>query len=201
MSKKIEDTARLGLWSLWTFITTFAMLHFFGVTNMVYKPNSSMPASAVSARVIDALEVEQAKRIKIDKIFVDALIINPNSSKVGVLDAALLKGVVHYPGSGNPGEEKNMFLFGHSSRRQNVSNPAYKSFNGLKNLRRGDEVKVYTNSSVYTYRISKVEVVDKNRALVEFGNQRKLTLSTCDTFGKKSDRVVVEADFIDAKKI
>jgi sortase (surface protein transpeptidase) len=40
--------------------------------------------------------------------------------------------------------------------------------------------------------------VDQTRALVEFDNNKNmLTLSTCNTFGAKSERYVVEADYLD----
>ena len=40
-------------------------------------------------------------------------------------------------------------------------------------------------------------VHDKNEALVEFSNDvNMLTLSTCNSFGRKDDRYVVEADLV-----
>jgi sortase (surface protein transpeptidase) len=38
--------------------------------------------------------------------------------------------------------------------------------------------------------------VDQTRALVEFNDKNMLTLSTCNTFGAKSERYVVEANYL-----
>ena len=89
-----------------------------------------------------------------------------------------------------------MFIFGHSTGIAVVHNQAYKTFNGLKDLERGDIIKVYGSSNIYEYKVLKVTLVDQNQALVEFENNKNmLTLSTCNTFGAKSERYVIEADY------
>ena len=144
----------------------------------------------------NSLNGENPIRIVIDKIGVDSLISNPLSTNVATLDEYLLQGAVRYPGSGLLGVG-NMFLFGHSTGIKVVNNLAYKTFNGLKDLKVGDIIKVYGSSRLYTYRVSSVTLVDDSKALVEFGsNKNMLTLSTCNTFGAKSERYVVEADYI-----
>jgi LPXTG-site transpeptidase (sortase) family protein len=144
----------------------------------------------------NSLNGENPIRIVIDKIGVDSLISNPLSTNVATLDEYLLQGAVRYPGSGLLGVG-NMFLFGHSTGIKVVNNLAYKTFNGLKDLKVGDIIKVYGSSRLYTYRVSSVTLVDDSKALVEFGNNKNmLTLSTCNTFGAKSERYVVEANYI-----
>lgn len=138
---------------------------------------------------------ESPTRIVIEKIGVDSTVSNPNSTKVSVLDEYLKKGAVRYPGSGLIGSG-NMFIFGHSTSLKTVNNQAYKTFNNLRNLKIGDDIKVYGEFKVYTYRVSSVVLVDEKQALVKFDNKNKLTLSTCNTFGEKSERYVVEADFV-----
>ncbi|TSC67163.1 MAG: hypothetical protein CEO19_333 [Parcubacteria group bacterium Gr01-1014_73] len=53
----------------------------------------------------------QPVRLVIEKIGTDAPVENPQSRDIAVLDAALLKGVVHYPGSGSLESNTNMFLW------------------------------------------------------------------------------------------
>lgn len=140
---------------------------------------------------------EEPTRIVINKIGVDTVIANPNTTNVATLDDYLLRGAVRYPGSGLLGLG-NMFLFGHSSSLKVTNNPAYRAFSGLKDLSKGDLITVYSATRTYTYQVSSVVLVNKDQALVEFGNAKNmLTLSTCNTFGKKDDRYVVEADLID----
>ena len=134
-------------------------------------------------------------RIVIEKIGVDVSVANPNSTNVKTLDDYLLQGAVRYPGSGLIGFG-NMFIFAHSTGYRVVQNQAFKAFNGLKNLSAGDLIKVYSGAQVYNYRVSSVLLVDESRALVEFGSAKNmLTLSTCNSFGAKSERYVVEAEF------
>ena len=103
---------------------------------------------------------------------------------------------MHYPGSGYPGVG-NMFLFGHSTNWKYVRNQAYKTFNNIQNLEKGDVVEVYTDNAKYLYRVLSVRLADDSEVLVDFdGGKDMLTISTCNTFGEKQERFVVEADFV-----
>lgn len=142
------------------------------------------------------VEAENPIKIIIDKIGVDSVIANPNTTNVTTLDEYLKQGAVRYPGSGLLGQG-NMFIFGHSTGLSVVNNQAYKTFNGLKNLVAGDIIKVYSSSKIYKYVVTSVRLADASESLVEFGNNKNmLTLSTCNTFGAKTERYVIEADYI-----
>jgi LPXTG-site transpeptidase (sortase) family protein len=118
-----------------------------------------------------------------------------------VLDSFLAKGAVHYPGSGNLGYG-NIFIFGHNTRLAVVNNQGFKAFNGLRDLKAGDLIYVYSEKNIFTYKVSSVTLEGADKALVVFNTQiHKLTLSTCDTFGAKSDRYVVEAEYIGKKAL
>lgn len=136
-------------------------------------------------------------RIVIDAIGVDTSISNPDSRSIDVLDQALLDGVVHYPGSADLGEAGNVFLFGHSTGFRVVNNPAFKVFNDLKELNENDLIRVQSNSHEYVYRVTSVSLVNADEALVDLSaTGRRLTLSTCNSFGQKQERYVVEAEFV-----
>ncbi len=155
------------------------------------------PSSKAGSEIIYA---ENPLRILIPSISVDSLILNPVSAKHEILDTELTKGVVRYPGSGLPGSG-NMFLFGHSTGFSVVQNKAFKVFNNLQNLKSGDTIIVHGNEGVYTYTVKTVKKVDKENALVKFDTQNNMiTLSTCDSFGKASDRYVVEGDLVSVIK-
>ncbi len=134
--------------------------------------------------------------IKISKIGVDVSISNPESDNVEVLDEYLKKGAVHYPGSGSL-VTGNMFLFAHSTGIKIVQNQAYKAFNDLKSLSTGDTISVSgEDGKIYIYKVSSVKLATDKDVLVTFNRkERMLTLSTCNTFGQKSERYVVEAYF------
>jgi len=133
--------------------------------------------------------------ISIPAAGVKSVIYQPESPRVDVLDEALKKGAVYYPGSGTI-EEGNIFLFGHSTNWAIVQNQAYKTFNGLDELYAGAEIFLTANGKTYVYEVETVEHVDSNTAFVDLSRPgRRLTISTCDTFGAKSDRWVVDAVF------
>lgn len=135
-------------------------------------------------------------RLIIPSIAVDTKVYIPRSTAIAVLDADLQKGPVYYPGSGtiNTG---NMFIFGHSTGHAVVINKAYKVFNELKNLNPGDIIYVESEGKRFTYKVRSVDKVDKDETLVTFDTKAHLlTLSTCNSFGSKSDRFVVVAEFV-----
>lgn len=135
------------------------------------------------------------EHITIPKIGVNSNIVVPRAVDVATLDAALERGSVYYPGSGTL-QSGNMFLFGHSTNWQAVNNQAYRTFNDLDKLVVGDEIILTSGGKQYVYRVQTVERVSENDTLIEFNKgNRMLTISTCDTFGRKQDRWVVEAQF------
>ncbi|MBU3668892.1 MAG: sortase, partial [Candidatus Taylorbacteria bacterium] len=131
----------------------------------------------------------------IPSIGVNTVVRNPTSTNVDDLDQELTKGTVRYPGSGTIGHG-NMFIFGHSTGYKVVINKAYKVFNELKNLTKGNEILLQSGSKTYVYVVTSVQKVNKDTTEIIFNAQNSmLTLATCDSFGSKSDRYVVEAVF------
>jgi LPXTG-site transpeptidase (sortase) family protein len=144
---------------------------------------------------VDTNERTKPDRIVINKVGVDTTVEQPQTRDVNALDQYLTRGAVYYPGSGTV-EQGNMFVFGHSTGFQVVQNQAYKTFNGIEDLVRGDEITVEADGKVYIYRVESVKLLSEDDALITFDNsERRLTLSTCNTFGSKQERWVVEAEF------
>lgn len=150
-------------------------------------------ASAPAAQ----LPADASARIRIRALDLSASIVFPNSTDERALDAALAKGVVHYPLSALPGENSgNVFLFGHSTSRSVVVNPAYTVFTKLNRVRTGEEIEVTYNDRVYVYRVRAVRVLKPGEAEVYFKTpERMLTLSTCWPIGDPENRFIVEAGF------
>ncbi len=144
---------------------------------------------------------ELPQRMVASSIGLDIEVVRPTSANYVVLNSALEKGAVYYPGSGVAGKG-NMFIFGHSTGYTYVNNKAFQVFNNLKNLKKGDEIKVYGDTQVYTYKVDSVKLVNANEELVSFSSDRTmLTLSTCNSFGQKTDRYVAEAYLEHVEKI
>ena len=136
-------------------------------------------------------------RVVVESVDLDVAIESPLSTDIAVLDEALLHGAVHYPGSGTLNDDKNMFLFGHSSFLPVVRNQNFKAFNGLRDVEEGAYIHVYSSTHVHLYRVTSKALKNASDAVVELeAAAKKLTMTTCNSFGAKSDRWVVEAEFI-----
>jgi LPXTG-site transpeptidase (sortase) family protein len=154
-------------------------------------------AEAVAAR-IPAMP-EGPTRVVIKRLGVDEAVENPVSSTIEVLDAALLEGAVRHPASARLGEAGNVVIFGHSSALPVVHNQAFKAFDGIGTLVEGDEILVYSSTQIYIYRVRLVEHKSAESGAIPLTVRGKvLTLATCDSFGKKSDRFVVTAEFVES---
>lgn len=184
------------------FFVSFALLDVAGFT-----PNSSHASTEASndpsqESNTPAAPAEEPVRIIADSIGLNETIVNPTSTDIPTLDAALRDGVVRYPGSALVGESANMFLFGHSSYLPVVYNSNYKAFNNIQKLAIGDEIRIQSRSTESRYKVTSVKLVEADKALVEFSpGIKKLTLSTCNSFGAKGERFVVEAEFVGSRSL
>lgn len=148
------------------------------------------------ASVVTA-EPSNPLHITIPSVGIDINVENPKSRSIEVLDNALSRGAVHYPGTGFLTEDTNIFIFGHSSFLPNVMNKNYQAFNNLNKVSFGDEVFVDSESVRYVYRVTRVELAKAEEIQVDFSRgTRKLTLSTCNSFGTESERYIVEALYV-----
>jgi LPXTG-site transpeptidase (sortase) family protein len=130
---------------------------------------------------------------------ISTIINSPNSTDVKVLDNSLSNGAVYYPGSGMPGSD-NTLIFGHSTTFKIVMNKAYQVFNDLKNVKPGSLIYVKTATETHIYRAVEVKRVSKYTSWIQFKSEKPmLTLATCDSFGKASDRWVLTADYVGVK--
>jgi LPXTG-site transpeptidase (sortase) family protein len=198
MSKTKKNSIILSiLIAFFVFIISFIILSMIGLVPRSINYFDTKPVIKNYDQVISINENNYIRpdRITIDKVGIDSIIEQPNTVDIPTLDQALNKGAVHYPGSGSV-TSGNMFIFGHSSNWAVVQNQAYKTFNGLERLKNNDEIKVMADGREFIYKVTSVNLVDEDDALVEFNNSdRTLTISTCNTFGEKQERWVVEAEF------
>lgn len=178
---------------------TFSSLYLFGLVPESFKYMiGRAPLTESKGNRVGELPLS----IKIPTIGVDTQVYNPATTSATVLDNYLLKGAVRYPGSGLLSGDGNIFIFGHSTGFKIVNNQAFKTFSGLKKLKQGDLVYIYSEGYEYTYKVFSVKIITADKALIEFNtNNKLLTLSTCDTFGAKSDRVVAQSEFVSRTKI
>jgi LPXTG-site transpeptidase (sortase) family protein len=110
------------------------------------------------------------------------------------IQEALRSGVVHYPGTAQPGEHGNVVITGHSSYF--VWDPGrFKDvFALLHEVVVGDTILIYRNQEKYVYQVYKKEIVtpDQVNVLTQQGEDR-LTLITCTPVGTNLKRLIVLA--------
>jgi LPXTG-site transpeptidase (sortase) family protein len=200
-----KSQAKFVYYFIVTFVVLFVMLYALGLVPDSIKSNGGdtlrtlwdkAQSEAVNKQTGQGTAVGQNPiRIVIDKIGVDAVVSNPNTTDATTLDEYLLQGAVRYPGSGLLGSG-NMLIFGHSTGFAVVHNQAYKTFNDLGKLKVGDEIVVYSSDSIYTYNVTSVVMKPASQVEINLsGTKNMLTLTTCNVFGAKEDRYVVEADY------
>lgn len=129
-------------------------------------------------------------------------VLNPESRAVEALDTALLSGVVRHPDSADFERTGTIFLFGHSSYLPNVINKNFQAFNGIQKLVWGDTIRLRSSDTEYVYRVDRVYKASADDAEVKIEEGvNKLTLATCNSFGSKDDRFVVESTLIETKPL
>jgi sortase A len=125
--------------------------------------------------------------IATDKVNVDASIYGGDDW------TQLQKGVGHYAGSANPGEDANMVLAAHNDIYGEI-------FRDIQYLKPGDEVRIQArNGRWYTYVVYDKQIVAPTDVWVlARGNESIVTLITCYPYRVDTQRIVVFAKLRDA---
>ncbi len=129
-------------------------------------------------------------------------VLNPESDDVQTLDDALLRGVVRHPGSGSFTDVGTIFILGHSSYLPKVNNKNFQAFNGIQKLAWGDTIRLRSSNREYVYAVDRVYEAKASAAEVPIEQgAKKLILATCNSFGTKDDRFIVEATLVSEKPL
>lgn len=157
----------------------------------------------VDEPVVEAEPVEQFPvSIHFDSLDKTVAVLNPTSRSIADLDAALLDGVVRHPDSADFHEVGNIFILGHSSYLPNVFNKNYQAFNDIQKLTWGDTIRLRSKDMEYVYTVDRVYKAKASEVVVPNSRgEAKLTLATCNSFGSKDDRFIVEASLVSTKAL
>ncbi len=140
--------------------------------------------------------------ITFDSLGKTLTVLNPTSRKVADLDSALLSGVVRHPDSADFETTGNIFILGHSSYLPNVFNKNFQAFNSIQELTWGDTIRLRSTDTEYVYQVERVYKAKASEVSVPVSSgEAKLTLATCNSFGSKDDRFIVEASLISQKAL
>lgn len=116
-----------------------------------------------------------------------------NTSEDGIYPS-LEKGVAHYQGTALPGENGNVFIFGHSSYYLWAPGSYKQVFALLDKLEKGDRIYINYQNQVFGYEVTAKKVVEpEDLSVLAQGNQKTLSLMTCVPIGTNLRRLVVSA--------
>lgn len=171
----------------------------FGFLNEVVIAPFIQPSRQVSATPIivspDSITPSDKNEVLIPKINVQIpLDFSAKSTDEKEFEAALDKGVAHYPTTALPGQNGNASFFGHSSN--NIFNPGqYKfAFVLLNELVPGDTFYINYNGVAYAYQVYDKRIVEANEVSILNPVPNKAAtamLVTCDPPGTSLRRLVV----------
>jgi LPXTG-site transpeptidase (sortase) family protein len=109
----------------------------------------------------------------------------------------LKKWVARYPGTAEPGDKGNVFIFGHSSNYPWVKSEYNSVFALLDELKNGDEIIIYYFQKKYVYTVTDRAVVkpgDVKTLETRDHNKKELSLMTCWPVGTTLERIIIFAE-------
>ena len=164
-----------------------------------YVSPGEAPVSEITAvdPTVVATNVSSEPKLIIPKLNVEVPIAF-GVSLDGVMNA-MNYGVVHYRingASAYPGQIGNFVITGHSAGDIYSANPYKFIFSGLERLEDGDMIYVHYNSTRYSYKIVKKEVIEPTEVskLIYETKKPMLTLITCTPLGTSRYRLLVTAE-------
>lgn len=168
-------------------------------------PNLNSASNFIAALVAPKSETKLVENLSADVLSIPSLkllapVIYIDQANEDSFQAGLKNGVVHYPGTANPGEYGNVYIFGHSSDYR-LSNGKYRTvFAVLPKIKIGSEILLSDHSGkVYTYKVteSKVVAASDTHYLGQYDyKSRLLTLQTSWPIGTALKRCVVLAQLV-----
>ncbi len=163
--------------------------------------NAVAPEAPLSVPLpLEQQAAEEPVKIVIADAGISSSVSNPSSTDLSMLNEKLLHGAVRYPTTALLGEDGTVLIFGHSSYLPNVRNLAYKTFDGVQNLRAGAVIDVLSATTDYRYAVRDIRIMDAADASANRiplpSDGKYLVIVTCDSFASATSRFVVEADFL-----
>lgn len=143
-------------------------------------------------------ETGEPDLLEIPSLGISAPIVYVDKKDEAVYQAALKRGVVHFPGTALPGELGNAYIFGHSSDYAWNRSPYRAIFALLTEIKTGDEIRASdARGRIFVYRVTGTKVVSPKDlgVLDQQGNSKKiLTLQTSYPLGTALRRFIVTAE-------
>ncbi len=129
--------------------------------------------------------------IKIDAIDISAPLVFPEEDDKEI-EAALKKGVVHFPKSSLPGEEGVAIFLGHSSPPGWPKFDYDWIFSEVENLETGDKIEILFNGREFVYQVTEKIILEIGQDVPSYSSHEKeIILLSCWPPGKNIKRIGV----------
>ena len=154
-----------------------------GQPNVDEIPESLRPlVQSLPPPIIPTQGPRQALRVIIPAIDVDKSVVQGDSWD------QLKKGVGQHLGTPDPGQSGNLVLSAHNDIYGEI-------FRHLDRLQPGDEVQLYTASEIFTYIVTRTDIVAPTQvSVMDAAEHPSLTLISCYPYLIDNERIVVFAD-------
>lgn len=170
-----------------------------------------LPAAATEEKLLslNLVPTSYDDRIRVPSLNINAQVVEPQlgldslqakdwNSLEEQIRSSLLSGVVHYPGTAEPGKIGNAFFTGHSSNVLWEPSLYNTVFALLPDIEVGADIYVTNDQKEFHYRVtSKKEVSPDDVSILKQGDKKILTLMTCTPVGTALKRLVVTAELVE----
>lgn len=168
-------------------------------TNISYAlPPATIESATASTPLPVAPATTAPDRLTIESLGIDVPIIYIDQKNEKTYQAALKKGVVHFPGTALPGEPGNVYIFGHSSDYSWSKNPYRTVFALLTKIKIGEVIQISDGQGrIYYYRVTGTKIISpKDTSVLDQQDNKKklLTLQTSYPLGTALRRFIVFAE-------
>jgi LPXTG-site transpeptidase (sortase) family protein len=145
-------------------------------------------------------DLVDANKVRIASLNIEAPLIYVDNIGAGYFQEALQTGVVHYPGTAQPGQSGNAFYFGHSSDFGYRAGEYKTVFALLPQIELGEMIEITdARGRVYAYEVFNTLVVSPTATeVLSQGDrsERLLSLQTSYPVGTAFKRFIVQAKLI-----
>ena len=170
-------------------------VYFFAKDNNFNNNNVTVLENGIDEKIVK--NDEGSFDIKIKKIDVSAPVISEvDGTKKDEYNEKLKNGVAHLKETSFPGEDNNIFIFGHSSSEigEGLYSDIFKDLNIIENK---DEIIISYQNKKYYYSVFDKEVINKEDiGITRPTASERLTLMTCWPIGTDEKRLMVKARLV-----
>jgi len=164
-----------------------------------YLYDRNIDAGSLNSQLVASpVDKNAPPKIIINDINVKApIVFDVQTVNEGLFQKALRSGVVHYPGTAQPGQAGNVVVFGHSSGQWWAPGDYKFIFTHLDKLQQEDKIFVEYQGVRYIYKVFGISVVKPtDLSVLNQGGSNILTLITCTPVGTATNRLIIKAQQI-----